>query len=77
MSACRQEIVELSRELKEKRLRATYDTQTVNEAQHKLREMESKAKKLHAQNIKLNIQLDELKSKQQGQQPVELSPFYL
>lgn len=61
----RQEIAELNRKLKEKRLRAAYDTQIVNEAQRKLREMESKAKKLHAQNIKLTIQLEEAKTKRE------------
>lgn len=57
----REEITSLNKELQEKRLQTTYDRQKINDIQHKLREMESKANKLQAQNLKLTVKLEDMK----------------
>ena len=56
----------MTKEIEEKRLAATYSNQQLNDVQHRLRNMESKVNALHSQNIQLSVQIDELKTKYEG-----------
>jgi len=57
----------MKKELDERRLASTYNTQQLNDVQHKLRNIESKANQLHAQNIQLSVKLEDFKAKYEGE----------
>ncbi|KAF6033028.1 SPDL1 [Bugula neritina] len=60
------ELKAMKKELDERRLASTYNTQQLNDVQHKLRNIESKANQLHAQNIQLSVKLEDFKAKYEG-----------
>ena len=52
-----------------------FRSQQLNDSQHKLREMEGKANTLHAQNIKLHVQIEELSSRVPGELSSRVWPY--